>query len=570
MRLSFSFISRVILPLIISFVLLYSCNTSSQKGDNYLYKFNDELSAVIYQPDKIKKLEKREFEKYKKTGDRLYLISSTYCRFFIHSGDYPNTAQIPKVYELLTLNNGRYSYITISCNFNLAYQFADISPDQSMQFLNRAIEVDEKSGKMYLLPHMYHLKGKLYYDRKDYNKAILYYNKAMESYIKRGKKEDILYVASMYSNLSMVYEKMNNIDPAIEKIHKAIDILKKKKDLNKEEKYFIQYFNGNLASYLFKKGDYRQAEALLLTKLEFCKQSSAFNNDAVMSSKGLIDIYHITGQKDKFVPIINFLASKESEVKSINYRITANEILQDYYTDVADLQNLKSVSERLEKLQDQQDTDSKDKLQKVSDELYKYVLKKTHQEYEKTITYNRYKVWTIYIIAFLIILSSVTIIIAVRKKNKKEKELLKQDIDLHREKNKNLYLNLNLKVETEKALLENLKKIRKTKNVDLEQTLKDLQLRITTLIQIDHKNNDFVNESSLENKLFIEKLSGRFPNLTDQELRLCVYFKLSLSSKKISLLEDILPESARVYKSKIKSKIGLGKEEKLEDFLNTI
>jgi len=38
----------------------------------------------------------------------------------------------------------------------------------------------------------------------------------------------------------------------------------------------------------------------------------------------------------------------------------------------------------------------------------------------------------------------------------------------------------------------------------------------------------------------------------------------------ITKLEDILPESARVYKSKIKSKIGLGKEEKLEDFLNTI
>lgn len=68
----------------------------------------------------------------------------------------------------------------------------------------------------------------------------------------------------------------------------------------------------------------------------------------------------------------------------------------------------------------------------------------------------------------------------------------------------------------------------------------------------------------------MEKLSQQFPSLTEQELKLCAYFKLNLSSKEVSLLEGITSGSVRVYKTKIKSKMGLGKEQKLDDFLNII
>lgn len=152
----------------------------------------------------------------------------------------------------------------------------------------------------------------------------------------------------------------------------------------------------------------------------------------------------------------------------------------------------------------------------------------------------------------------------------RSKEILEKDLQLQKEKVKNLHLNLNLRTETKKAFLENLKKIKKTKNIEPEEVIKDLQFKINNLIQLDKKNNELINESSLENKLFMDKLSENFPILTHQELKLCVYFKLNLSGKEISLLERFTVGSIRVYKAKIKSKIGLSKEENLNDFLNTI
>jgi len=170
----------------------------------------------------------------------------------------------------------------------------------------------------------------------------------------------------------------------------------------------------------------------------------------------------------------------------------------------------------------------------------------------------------------------------MRKKKKEEllekekiifensKEILEKDLQLQKEKVKNLHLNLNLKTETQKAFLENLKKLKKTNNIEPEEILKDLQFKINNLIQLDKKDNELINESSLENKLFMDKLSEQFPILTQQELKLCVYFKLNLSGKEIALLEKFTVGSIRVYKAKVKSKIGLTKEEDLSEFLNTI
>ncbi|KPE49909.1 tetratricopeptide repeat protein [Chryseobacterium indologenes] len=582
MNSNYSPVIKFIALLAIFFILLASCNTSRHDGDNYLYKIHDEVSAAGNKPQKIMKIVNRELEKYKKSGDRLYLISSKYCDLFNYQGDI-EIEQVPKAYELLGLNNGKYNFITIACNFSLAYKFVNTSPDQSMQFLDSAIEDDEKTGKMYFLPHMYHLKGKLYYDKKEYNKARLYFNKAMEYYIRRGKESDTLYIASMYSNLGMVYKETNNIDLAIEKLQKGIDILKKKKNPDSEDRYHIQFFSGNLASYLIEKKDYPKAEKLLITELEYCKKNNCYN-DAVISSQRLISIYSITGQKDQYDSIINFLISLEPQIKSIDYKIVTNEVFRDYYADNNDLHNLKLISKRLESLQHEYYSISEERLQKSSNSLYKYVLKKTRQEYDDKISDNKNKIGILLILILLTVAFSIWKIIDIRKKNKEEKvllenqklelednkKLLEQDVQLHKEKNRNLNLNLNLKIETEKAFLENLKKIRRTKNTNIDETLKDLQFKINSLIQIDKKNDNLINESTLENKLFMNKLSNQFPSLTEQELKLCVYFKLNLSSKEVSLLENITSGSVRVYKTKIKSKMGLEKGQDLNSFLNTI
>lgn len=117
--------------------------------------------------------------------------------------------------------------------------------------------------------------------------------------------------------------------------------------------------------------------------------------------------------------------------------------------------------------------------------------------------------------------------------------------------------------------MENLRKIKKAKDIDTEQMLRDLMFKLNNLMQIDKRNNDLINESSTENRLFLEKLAAKYPDLTKKELGLCTYFRMKLSSKEISSLEDTTTGTVRVYKTKIKNKLGLGREEDLTAFLNS-
>ncbi|MDH6252961.1 DNA-binding CsgD family transcriptional regulator [Chryseobacterium sp. H1D6B] len=568
---------------LLMFLSAASCHSSKEAENKYLYDINGEVSTVIYKPTKIKALHDREAEKYKKTGDKKYLISSRYIDLFYYYNSTDNKdglKQLPLVYELLKLNNNEYDYISIACNFNLAFQFENNSPKLAFHFLDEAIVQDEKSGKKYFLPHLYHLKGRLFYNQKDYNRALFYFNKSLQNL----DKKDILHIASMYNNFGSCYEKMGKMDPAIRETDKGIKILEKKTQLNNDETAFLNSMRGNLGFYYFKIKDYPAAETLLLQEFNFYRDKKQYYEESIASSQRLFDLYNTTGQAAEARELINFLTALEPKLENLTDRIPLNEMLQTYYSNINDIQNLKIISKKLVLLHKECDEFSNHNLAKVSDIVNNYVIKSINHKYDYKIISQKRNNLILSALIFLSIIIFSLIIINTRNKRKKEKELLvkeklifennkkilEQFIQRQKDKIENLHLNLNLKIQTEKAFLEYLKKIKRSKNIDIEEILKDLFFKINNLIQIDKKNYDLINESSSENKLFVEKLSSKFPVLTNQELKLCVYFKLNLSSKEISLLEGITEGSARVYKTKVKAKMNLDKETDLNLFLKNI
>lgn len=114
--------------------------------------------------------------------------------------------------------------------------------------------------------------------------------------------------------------------------------------------------------------------------------------------------------------------------------------------------------------------------------------------------------------------------------------LLQQEVKRKQDKITSLALNLNLKKETEKAFLEKIKEIKRHRNVDTESILKELQLSVTNLVQIGLKSNAITSESEDENIKFVKQLKAKHPLLTEQELNLCVFFRLNLNSKEIANL----------------------------------
>ncbi|REC52509.1 hypothetical protein DRF62_15525 [Chryseobacterium piscium] len=335
----------------------------------------------------------------------------------------------------------------------------------------------------------------------------------------------------------------------------------------------------SLAQYYFELKKYDIAEKLFLEKWEFSFKNGN-NRMALYAAKEILRIYDITDKRTDEDRIIESLKIIEPKLKAVEEKIILTKLIKDYYLRKDNFKDFKGISMKLGELNEEQDKLSQKELSKTVDAIDSYIIKEIYKEKEDQ---KKQNVLLIFLIALLsAVFIGCIIILRMRKKKKEEliekekiifetsKKILEKDLQLQKEKVKNLHLNLNLKTETQKAFLENIKKIKKTKNIEPEEIIKDLQFKINNLIQLDKKDNELINESSLENKLFTDKLSERFPILTQQELRLCVYFKLNLSGKEISLLEKFTVGSIRVYKAKIKAKIGLNKEEDLSEFLNTI
>lgn len=557
-------------------LLINSCH--SVNDNEYFYKIDKEFTEADHDQKKIYSLYQQELKKYTKTNDLKYLVSSKYGEIFLNTEN--KSKKISLIYELIRINDNHYDYITAACNFFLALELEDTSPKLCLQFLNEAIKIEEKSPIKNFLPHMYHAKGRWYFNHESYSLAKIYFGKALINFNKR----DTVYIASMHHNFALCDLKTGNFDSGIKQTEYAINILKAKKKFTSDDKIFMHTMVANLGLFYFNKKDYVNAEKYLINEITFAKSEQTLSFNGVKKIEKLISIYQADKRLEKVKEVILLYRDLLPKTTSLKSKIAICEILVRYYIKNDDIRSSKTYSDLLIKYNNQNTVDISNEIDNVSNVLNGYILKNINQQYDVKIERQKRRSLLLIFLIITVIAIAIRVIFKIRKKNEKEKNVLEEekiilennkenlekDLQLQQGKIKNLHLNLNLKIETEKAFLENLKKIRRSKNIDAESTVRDLFFKINNLLQIDQKNHDLINESSIENKEFMEKLSKRFSILTDHELRLCVYYRLNLSSKEVSLLENITPGSARVYKAKIKAKMKLDKEEDLGIFLNSI
>lgn len=109
-----------------------------------------------------------------------------------------------------------------------------------------------------------------------------------------------------------------------------------------------------------------------------------------------------------------------------------------------------------------------------------------------------------------------------------------------------------------------------------ESNYTDLIKRIKNQI-LELSNSEKSIAAKIENQnlesdrfLFAQILKKKHPFLTDQEIGLCAYFRINTPSKEIAVLEGITDGTVRVYKNKIKNKIGLSQMDSLNEYLVNI
>lgn len=124
-------------------------------------------------------------------------------------------------------------------------------------------------------------------------------------------------------------------------------------------------------------------------------------------------------------------------------------------------------------------------------------------------------------------------------------------------------------VERSEALLkvkEELQKLYKNtnENHDIKKTLH--------LLHDIEKNNDnwekFASHFDEVNNNFLKKMKLKFPGLTNNDLKLCTYLQLNLSSKEIAQLMNITLRGVEINRYRLRKKLNITSKQSLNAFLN--
>ena len=96
-------------------------------------------------------------------------------------------------------------------------------------------------------------------------------------------------------------------------------------------------------------------------------------------------------------------------------------------------------------------------------------------------------------------------------------------------------------------------------------------VKVVRIIDKDLNNTDdwamFQEAFNNADKKFLKKMKSKHPELTPNDLRLCAYLRLNLSSKEIAPLLNISPRSVEVKRYRLRKKMNLPHDSNLTNYI---
>lgn len=442
------------------------------------------------------------------------------------------------------------------------------SLDLSRSYLLKAIDINLRNNNNFLLPMNYHILGRNYYLRKQYPEAIAYFKKALHYFLKQG---ELTHISSMYNNFGLSYAQMKNYPLAIQNTKKSIRLLLKIKQRKYYQDMFLHTVIGNLGDYYYSSKQYSAA-------LSCYEKAFGFSLQNPYSKQGLADIvskmyalYQNDALKQKlFLQNLRGLLDQDPN-NALN--VESLKLLLEKAIEEGNLGEIKTLTVQLNDFRDLYRNSLLKKQRQTTDDLNRYLIASLESEQEAGL--QKEKLTLVGFSGALALLALGLFYLFKINKANKEKAFIKSQL-LEREKTMALerlqhaQLNLDLKSKTEEAFLQRIRLLRKEKNLNAEETIKDLQLSISSLLSIDKKQETEIQKKDLLDDGFLQQMAQDFPHLSALDLQLCGYVHLSLSNKEIAQLQNVTPPSVRVYKTRLKAKLGLTKEQELETFLKNL
>lgn len=105
---------------------------------------------------------------------------------------------------------------------------------------------------------------------------------------------------------------------------------------------------------------------------------------------------------------------------------------------------------------------------------------------------------------------------------------------------------------------------------DVEEISRNISNLINSNLNTDSERNNFMYHFAKVHPCFFDKLKSLCNDLTENNLRMCAYFRIGMSAKQVAQILNISAETIKNSRYRLKKKLGLPEEENLDDFLRSM
>ncbi|MDX9854097.1 MAG: tetratricopeptide repeat protein [Tenuifilaceae bacterium] len=417
------------------------------------------------------------------------------------------------------------------------------------------------------IPHAYTNIGNVYRYLKDYNRAIDYYFKALGDGERFLEKRDI---ASIYNNIGICFKQKKEYDLALNYYEKSYKIYSSINDLAGTASYY-----NNSASIYLLQGKNNMAIVNINKALQLRKVIGDKRNEA-NSFISLGRYYTITKEYDKAIEYFQ---------KGLNIvtKLGLPDKQQDYYKRLSEVydsmnQPSKALAYYKQYVVTRDSVLDHHKSIEISRLELKYSIEK--QNYLKSTQKEKRDLQIIiYSLTFILLLLVLFIILLYMRKRLmtqkvenimliKDNKRIKEDLQSKNREIATYSLSAIQKNSVVTTIVERIKNYIPKMSNEGKGKLYDLIKEIEA-----ESNANIWDEFEIRflqvHPSFYDNITKTFPDLSQNERRLCALLKLDLSTKEISAITGQNPHAINVARTRLRKKLDLVKDTRnLSDFLS--
>jgi len=460
-------------------------------------------------------------------------------------------------------------------NFRLSTVFIHFEFDFVENLALQALELAKEMDDSILMARVYNTLGLLKRNLKLNEDALSYYNQSLNIYLRQNQDS---VAAAIYSNLGELHSEIHDDSLSLSYYRKALDINRKTKNYSWMT---INYLN--IGSYLIEHGKPEEGFDYIQQGMAIAEEHG-FNRLYPYLYINYSNYYSLMGDEQQAIYYANktLQSARDNDNKLQELEALIN--LKEEYLKISEINK---ANQYLEEIITVKDSINKHKRLKELDLLelrYKFEEERNEQELDTALLKaklyrNELTIVLIILVAGVVIFTLVFLFVTQRSKIRRktleqkntllEKEKLSKDLEF---KNKELTTNV-LYLLKKNEFISGISKKLKTINFDSfdkdENTIGQIISELDKSISNDNWE-DFEVRFQEVHVGFYNHLSKEFPTLTPNELRLCAFLRLNMTSKEIADITLQSSDSIKTARYRLRKKLNLDRDDNLVTFLTKL